>query len=30
MVVERCRREVPAWRRFGATMVACHRAEDAP
>jgi hypothetical protein len=30
MVVERCRREVPAWRRFGETMVACHRAEDAP
>jgi oligopeptide/dipeptide ABC transporter ATP-binding protein len=29
MAIDHCRREVPAWRRFGETMVACHRAEEA-
>lgn len=28
IAVERCRREVPEWRRLGETMVACHRAEE--
>jgi oligopeptide/dipeptide ABC transporter ATP-binding protein len=28
IAIERCRQEVPAWRRLGATMVACHRAEE--
>ncbi|MGH7125830.1 MAG: ABC transporter ATP-binding protein, partial [Stellaceae bacterium] len=30
IAVERCRQEVPEWRRLGETMVACHRAEEAP
>jgi oligopeptide/dipeptide ABC transporter ATP-binding protein len=30
IAVERCRQEVPAWRRLGETMVACHRAEEGP
>jgi oligopeptide/dipeptide ABC transporter ATP-binding protein len=30
IAVERCRQEVPAWRRLGETMVACHRAEERP
>lgn len=29
IAIARCREEVPAWRRFGETMVACHRAEEA-
>jgi oligopeptide/dipeptide ABC transporter ATP-binding protein len=28
IAVEPCRREVPAWRRLGETMVACHRAGE--
>jgi oligopeptide/dipeptide ABC transporter ATP-binding protein len=30
IAVERCRQDVPAWRQLGETMVACHRAEEAP
>ena len=29
VAIEKCRREVPEWRRLGETMIACHRAEDA-
>jgi oligopeptide/dipeptide ABC transporter ATP-binding protein len=28
IAIARCREEVPAWRPFGKTMVACHRAEE--
>ena len=29
VAIEKCRREVPEWRRLGETMVACHRAGEA-
>jgi oligopeptide transport system ATP-binding protein len=28
LVIETCRRVIPAWRRVGASMVACHRADE--
>ncbi len=30
IAIARCREEVPAWRPFGETLVACHRAEEDP